>query len=194
VHLQFYVYLFRQIAASAQRSVTNASLEKFRQQRLAAERDLRENYEKMGFPSPEELQRQNEESAIERDRLAEQLRQERLERERIAAEVMMATAQSDPGVIAIIGQDDFGSNRIYGYGYSYGGYGYGYGYPYGNYRDGRRHRGSQILWRAGPGGVIYEPGGRSSHVWSPTNDRPRPMFRQTTRRPVIGPRPIFRPR
>lgn len=180
--------LISSIAVSAQRSVTNASLEKYREKRLAAERDLRENYEKMGFPSPEELQRQNEESALERDRLAEQLRQERIERERIAAEVMMRQAQAEPSVIAIIGQDGDDSNLIYGYGY---GYGFGYDYPYGKFR-GRGHRGSQILWRAGPGGVIYEPGGRSSYVWSPINNRPRRMFRQTTPRPVIGPRRILR--
>ena len=45
-------------AQSAKRTVTNTDLEKFKQKRLNAERDLRENYEKLGFPSPEELEKQ----------------------------------------------------------------------------------------------------------------------------------------
>jgi hypothetical protein len=41
----------------ATKTVTNADLEKFRQKRLQAERDYRENYRKRGMPSPEELER-----------------------------------------------------------------------------------------------------------------------------------------
>lgn len=63
------------------RTITNADLEKFRVKRVQAEKDLRENYEKLGFPSPEELERQNEESRRELDEFADQLRQERLIRE-----------------------------------------------------------------------------------------------------------------
>jgi len=68
------------------RTVTNADLERHRQKRLQAEQDYRDNYEKMGFPSPEELQRQIEQGRTERFALAERLAQERLERERIAIE------------------------------------------------------------------------------------------------------------
>ncbi len=36
------------------RTVTNATLSKFTEKRLAAERDYRDNYQRMGFPSPED--------------------------------------------------------------------------------------------------------------------------------------------
>ena len=61
------------------KTITNADLESFRQKRLAAEKDLRENYEKLGFPSPAELEKQMEQSRIEREELAARLE---LERER----------------------------------------------------------------------------------------------------------------
>ncbi len=64
-------------------TITNADLEKFRQKRLAAEKDLRENYAKLGFPSPAELEKQNEEAAKDRAERAEKYRQARLERESI---------------------------------------------------------------------------------------------------------------
>lgn len=54
-------------------TVTNADLEKFRQKRIKAEREYRENYEKMGFPSPEELEAQIEQSRIERAELSARL-------------------------------------------------------------------------------------------------------------------------
>lgn len=78
-------------STSAQkRTVTNEDLEKFRQKRLAAERDLRENYEKLGFPSPEELQRQIKQSQIERENLSARLRAENMERERFELERQIA--------------------------------------------------------------------------------------------------------
>jgi hypothetical protein len=51
------------ISAFAQRKViTNASLEKYKQERLKREADYRANYKKLGLPSPEELaQREAEE-------------------------------------------------------------------------------------------------------------------------------------
>ena len=176
---------------AAQSTVTNATLEKYRQKRLAAERDLRENYEKLGFPSPEELERQREESLIAREELANRLREERMQRERIEAELRMREMDAAGGTVVVINEET-GERGLY-YGYGYGGYGYGYGYPDWKYRGGRRYGGPGILWRAGPGGVIYEPGGRSANIWSPRINRQRPYFRQTGR-PVIGPRPILRPR
>ena len=68
------------------RTVTNADLEKFRQERLKAEKDYRENYAKWGFPSPEELQRRSEQSSKEISELAAKLRAEDLEQQRLAAE------------------------------------------------------------------------------------------------------------
>lgn len=55
------------------KTITNADLEKYRQKRLLAEKELRENYEKLGFPSPQELARQNERSRRELLELANML-------------------------------------------------------------------------------------------------------------------------
>ena len=70
-------------AQTTKRTITNADLEKFRQSRLSAEKDLRENYAKLGFPSPEEMERRQEQASIERAKLSDELRQGRLEREQI---------------------------------------------------------------------------------------------------------------
>jgi hypothetical protein len=79
------------VAAFAQtRTVTNFELEKYRQQRVQAEKDLRENYEKLGFSSPEERAKRDAEQ-----RLASQQLAERLERERIEREEADAAAQRD---------------------------------------------------------------------------------------------------
>lgn len=67
------------------RPVTNADLEAYRQKRLQAERDYRENYQRLGFPSPEELDRRREQSRKESEELSAKLRAERLERERLEA-------------------------------------------------------------------------------------------------------------
>lgn len=79
------------VSAVAQtRTVTNSDLEKFRQERLAAEKDLRDNYEKLGFPSPEELEKQIERSRVERAELSARLQADNLERERINLERQIA--------------------------------------------------------------------------------------------------------
>lgn len=89
------------LAFAQRKTVTNADLEKYRQKRVAAEKDYRENYEKMGFPSPEELDRQIEESRIRNLELSEQFRQERKQNEgdwaarasALRAEIASAAAQ-----------------------------------------------------------------------------------------------------
>ncbi|CAN5382870.1 hypothetical protein BH10ACI2_BH10ACI2_24760 [soil metagenome] len=66
---------------SQSKTVTNADLEKYRQERVKAELEYRENYSKLGMPSPEELDKQRIQSRIENEQLADKLRAERLERE-----------------------------------------------------------------------------------------------------------------
>lgn len=80
-------------------TVTNRDLEKYQAERLKAEADMRENYKRLGFPSPEELKLRNEESAKATAELSAKLRVERLERERIEAE---RRAQSQPAPIQIV--------------------------------------------------------------------------------------------
>ena len=80
------VFIFTNVVAAQNRTVTNADLEKHRQKRVEAQREYRENYERLGFPSPEELERQIEQSRVERSDLAARLRAENLEREQLNLE------------------------------------------------------------------------------------------------------------
>jgi hypothetical protein len=68
------------------KTITNADLEKYRQKRLQSEREYRDNYEKLGFPSPEELQRQRELSRASNEQSIIRQREERLENESDFAE------------------------------------------------------------------------------------------------------------
>lgn len=173
---------FISVTAAAQtRQITNADLEKYRISRVKAETELRDNYAKMGFPSPDELEKQNAESARLREELSAKLRQERLERERVEAERRNAAALATQPVII---SPDNNSGFYYGFGLSN---------RFGGVSAGQRFAGGSVpfgvRWRATPGGVIYEPGGRSSFVWTPTftsvTPRPRPRRTNTSRR---GPR------
>lgn len=73
-------------AFSQARTVTNADLDKYRQERLRAEAEYRENYKKLGLPSPEELDHRREQSRVETERILAQLRAEQLERDRLETE------------------------------------------------------------------------------------------------------------
>lgn len=160
-------------AASQTRQITNADLEKYRVSRVQAEEDLRQNYSKLGFPSPEELDRQNAESTRQREELSARLRRERLEREQLEAERQRAAASAAQPIFVPNGNDA----GIY----------YGFGLPSragGSFNRQRFSGGALpfgIGWRATPGGVIYEPGGRSSFIWTPTFTRvsPKPRPRRT---------------
>ncbi|MBX3266818.1 MAG: hypothetical protein KF831_08950 [Acidobacteria bacterium] len=157
-------------SAEAQtRTVTNADLEKFRSERLEAERQYRQNYERLGLPSPEELERRRTESAHERDELSARLRAERIQREQFAAMASRAAAEREGSVVII----ENGRQQVVGYGV--------YGYPV--YRNRRYWARPGVVWRATPGGVIYEPGGRSSYIYTPRFGRPRPAFRIRAPRP-----------
>jgi hypothetical protein len=73
------------IAASAQRTVTNADLERYRTERVRAEDDLRKEYERKGV-SYDEVVHRNKESQKEMIELSAKLRAERLAHERLEAE------------------------------------------------------------------------------------------------------------
>ena len=140
-------------SASAQtRTVTNDNLEKYRQKRVAAERDLRENYERLGFPSPEELERQIEQSRVERSELAERLRAENLERARLDLERQRAENEARSRNYQMQTQnypardDDYFYNYPSGGFYGFPSFGYGnFGYPKNRFnRFNRRGFGSQL--------------------------------------------------
>jgi hypothetical protein len=108
---------------TARRNVTNSDLETFRQKRLDAERDYRENYERMGFPSPEELAKQRDDDMADRLQLADQLRQSRLEKERIELErdkVALDSARLDAERQAVYDTADYPDGSFWG---GYGGFG-----------------------------------------------------------------------
>ena len=102
-------------ALTQTKSVTNSDLEKFRQKRLQAEKDYRENYAKMGFPSPEELDRQIEKSRVEREVLATRLTAERLQRDQAEASARAEAARLSDQNYYIISADRNGTGYLYGY-------------------------------------------------------------------------------
>jgi len=119
-------------------TVDNFTLEKFQKQRIAAQRDYQENYARMGFPSPEELDRQRDADMNARLHLADQLRTARLEQERIDIQrrsVELEASSIDLQYAAMEERQAMEAN--YG-GYNAGGYGYtgGYGAGYGGYGGG----------------------------------------------------------
>ena len=143
-------------AASAQtKTVTNQDLEKFRQTRLQAEREYRENYAKLGFPSPEELEKQRAQDGKDRAALAEQIRRENLEREKLQNEADYRQAQLAAARNNSVSQG-YAPGGYYGGGY-YGGVFAGsyplYGYRgYNNRYYNNPYRGNVFGTR---GGIFY---------------------------------------
>lgn len=131
-------------AQGKKKTVTNADLEGFKQKRLQAEKDLRENYAKLGFPSPEELEKQRRASDLERERLSEKLRRERLEREQIYYEQELLQSQNSPDVYVIENSNGYRSS------YPFIGAGY-YSRP--RYGGGGRIRNSNPYFKNGYGPV-----------------------------------------
>ena len=147
------------LTAAQGRTVTNVDLAKYEQARVKAEKDLRENYVKLGFPSPEERARRNAADAKERAELSARLRQERLERERAAAEVAALRVQQaryDAYIRSLSYERQPQDNYpVY------------WGYEYGRGFRGVIPQAYGPAWRADASGVVYEPGGRSSNIWTP---------------------------
>lgn len=129
----------------ARKTVTNADLEKFRQKRLQAEKDYRENYKRLGMPSPEEL----EQREAERQRwLTEYSRQARAAREQNENYLQARADELKVQIAAIDAQINYLGAQVSGNQSPYkggtlwspsslngavivgvgNGYGYGYGY------------------------------------------------------------------
>src|SRR5689334_23583897 len=71
----------------AWRTVTNADLEPYQKERIAADKEYKATYAQKGMPSPEEIERINQQRMADTQDLAERLRQTYLEADRAAAEV-----------------------------------------------------------------------------------------------------------
>lgn len=166
------------VSVSAQtRTVTNDDLEKYRQKRLAAERDLRENYERLGFPSPEELEKQIEQSRAARAELAERLRAETLERERLNIERQRAANEARSRNYQTQTESYQSNERDFFFNYGYAPNGF-YNFPNFGYPNNRFRRG------------YFGNGFRREF-----GNQPRIEYRNNL--PVLvqpPPRPIFAPR
>jgi Spy/CpxP family protein refolding chaperone len=131
--------------AQTTKTVTNQDLEKFRQKRIESEKQLKEKYAQMGFPSPEELARQNARKRAEFEQYSDELRRQRIQSQNdiiaqanalraeiasINAQINYLKNQQNPS-----GVYKGGTVTITGY-LPYGGYG-GYGGYYGGNRGNR---------------------------------------------------------
>lgn len=132
----------------ATKTITNADLEKFRQKRLQAEADYRANYEKLGMPSPEELERREAERQRWHAEFSQRAEAERAQAENYflarADELKTQIASVDAQINYLRGQVGEpspykGGTIVYGNGLVLGGFIPGYG---GNsYRGGTTARG-----------------------------------------------------
>ena len=114
-------------AQRATRTVTNAELAKFRERRLAAEQEYRDNYERLGMPSPAELNEMRDRDMDARIQLADQLRRARLEKERMELDRERLALDADRLALETRMAD---AQAAYAEGYGgYGGFYGGYGYP-----------------------------------------------------------------
>ena len=164
-----FTLVFAAVASSQARLVTNADLEKYRQQRVRAEKELNENYAKLGFESPDSRAKRNAQSTQEMIALSDRLRAQSLARELAAAEAERQRAEQGrfDAIIRAIAAERM--QPVDNSGFLYNGF-----YQQGWNRWPRQQTGG--AWRAGGGGLIYEPGGRSSFIWNapPVIPAPRP--------------------
>ena len=110
------------------KTVTNGDLEKFRQKRLKAEKDYRENYEKLGFPSPEELERQSEQSKRELAELSRRIEAENSRNESFyqsqANALLTQISSVDAQIAYLRGEANRLPNQNYIYSFGYAPYFY----------------------------------------------------------------------
>ena len=154
------------VAVSAQsRVVTNADLDAYKQQRLKAEREYRDNYERLGMPSPEELERRREQSRSETEQISAKLRADQLERERMEFQAQANAERANAYVLANQRTREIVSDDP-GYFWSY------------QWTDGRRYR-FRVPRQQGEYQQGYYAGGQ---FW-PTGPRvqPRPLFTTPSR-------------
>lgn len=136
-----FIFISAYVAPAQKRIVTNADLEKFRQTRVRAEQDYRENYQKLGLPSPEELEKRREQNRRELSELSERLQIESAEREQRQREDEYRQAQARFLLVNSnqYNQAGYGGSGYYPFGFSgaYSFYGYSGGF-YGGYHNNNR--------------------------------------------------------
>jgi hypothetical protein len=186
------------VAVFAQtKTVTNATLKKFSDERVQADKDLRQNYEQLGFSSPEERERRLEGWKRENQELVDKWEQEQMARQN-------AEALADQGsAIDRLSQSLQTANPGYNQGYNQG-YNPGYNtneyWGYGGYIDPSGNYGLRFPGRPGyyPNGYPYERYGYDPYYNPPSGTVSGGMYwpgPSPGRPPVYyRPRPYVRPR
>ena len=190
----FFLLAMATFAVAQVPTVDNFTLEKYQKQRVAAQRDYEQNYARMGFPSPEELDRQREADMNARLQLADQLRQARHEQQRIdiqsrGLDIQAASIENEREAREAQYSGYYGNSEAAGYGYGggYGGY-YPGAYGTGGYNNYGRY-GNGPIGRYRDGGLWPILGGYRATavgVYPNYSGVPLPMIRRT-------PRPYVRP-
>lgn len=146
------------VSVAQTKVVTNADLARYKTERLNAERDLRENYARLGFASPEEMAKREAASREEMFDLSARLRRERLEREARRAEAQRVAA---PLVVPVYQTPQTAETLVVG----------GYRYPRNNWRRPFPWRYQQPGYFAG--GQFWPTGPRtpSAPIFAPKRKR-----------------------
>jgi len=144
----------------SQRNITNADLKVYRDTRIQADREYRENYRQWGLPSPEELDRRRDESMRDMVDLSLQLRAQRLQRDRLDADVQMERDRLDAmqqmaNQLSAPAQEPYPSYPYYNGGSIWGGSPY-----YNPYYGRRRGLGQLFPYYNQPYGPRVQPGRR----------------------------------
>lgn len=107
------------ICAAAQdnsaKTVTNADLEKYRQARVKSDEDYRQNYQRLGRPSPEELEKMETERQKRLSELSDKLANRRLQNEYFERMNALAAAGDTPQIIYLDADGNYGAAYSTGY-------------------------------------------------------------------------------
>jgi TolA-binding protein len=125
------------VSAFAQsKTITNADLEKFRQQRVESEKKSKERYAQLGYSSPE-VQRQNDQRRAEMEQYSDQLRAQRVQSQNdiIAQANTIRTQLTSINAQINYLRNQGGASNNQSSSYSYGYVPYGYYPPYGYRRN-----------------------------------------------------------
>ncbi len=113
--LVFIILSMAVYAAAQGKSLTNANLEQYKQERLKAQQEYLENYERLGQPSPQEIDQRVAASVKSLADLSTKLRAEQLELERIKAERIAVSRQlesySQPVIVGVLNNMIYSSFR-----------------------------------------------------------------------------------
>lgn len=117
------------VSAFAQtKTVTNDDLEKFRRQRVESEKRLKERYAEMGFPSPEQIEKQNAERRARMEQYSDELRRQRIDSQNDiigqANALRTQLAAVNAQINYLRGQEGGAYNQSFIYSYGYAPYGY----------------------------------------------------------------------